>query len=195
MNTIDAMKQLKEVYKAIYSDPQNITRTMLEDMVHLINGAIAREEAQTVEPFAWVDSYGGVTLASELPIRSQVPFDWKPLFTHPSPSTKSSAERAALIARLREAKGMAITIVERKMLNEAADMLAADADAYAQGKYDEEMRQGTPQQVWDETPPRQPMMDSELNDLLPTNDSMSRYDALRRVVRATERHHHIGFKP
>ncbi len=41
---------------------------------------------------------------------------------------------------------------------------------------------------------RVPMTAQELNDLLPTNDSMSRYDALRWVARATERKHGIGVK-
>lgn len=40
-----------------------------------------------------------------------------------------------------------------------------------------------------------PMTDQELDDLLPTNDSMSRKDSQRWIARATERHHKIGVKP
>lgn len=64
-----------------------------------------------------------------------------------------SAERAALIDVLRggrqcDEEGAEI-IMSRQACLEAADMLAADADAYAQGRYDEEMRQGPPQSTWD----------------------------------------------
>lgn len=39
-----------------------------------------------------------------------------------------------------------------------------------------------------------PMTEKELDDLLPTNDSMSRKDSQRWIARATERHHKIGVK-
>lgn len=39
------------------------------------------------------------------------------------------------------------------------------------------------------------MTAQELDDLLPTNDSMSRQDSQRWVARATERHHKIGVTP
>jgi hypothetical protein len=39
-----------------------------------------------------------------------------------------------------------------------------------------------------------PMTSQELDDLLPTNDSMSRKDSQRWIARATERHHGIGGK-
>ncbi|WP_114969392.1 hypothetical protein [Rhodoferax ferrireducens] len=79
--TIDAMKQLKELYKAIYRDPQNITRSMLEDMDHLINAAIASEE---VEPVAWT--------AAELDEARKRADGYASSmgFTHPAPSTKPS---------------------------------------------------------------------------------------------------------
>ncbi|MFZ2287590.1 MAG: hypothetical protein WAV93_11445 [Bacteroidales bacterium] len=47
MNTIDAMKRLQEITNDVLRDPQNITRKMLDEMTHLIDEAIAREEAQT----------------------------------------------------------------------------------------------------------------------------------------------------
>lgn len=40
-----------------------------------------------------------------------------------------------------------------------------------------------------------PMTAQELDDLLPTNDSMSRKDSQRWIARAVERHHKIGVKP
>ena len=41
----------------------------------------------------------------------------------------------------------------------------------------------------------EPMTHTEAMDLLPTNTSMSRTDALIWMLRATERHHKIGAKP
>ena len=40
-----------------------------------------------------------------------------------------------------------------------------------------------------------PMTEQELDDLLPTNDSMSRKDSQRWIARAVERRNGIGVKP
>lgn len=42
---------------------------------------------------------------------------------------------------------------------------------------------------------RVPMTEVEISDMMPINSSMGREDTLRWVIRATERHHHIGVKP
>lgn len=49
-NNIDALKNLQQIMTAVLHDPQNITHKMLDEMTSLIDEAVSREEAQTVEP-------------------------------------------------------------------------------------------------------------------------------------------------
>lgn len=148
--------------------------------VGLLREAIATEEAQWVEPVARVkrltncsiiDSTGCAVSWEDLP-------DGSALFTRPGGNSGASWSfrigglHAAVHHDIRAAIGLAML---------AAVPQPPQADALAADHIEDVLAMV-------------PMTAKELDDLLPTNDSMSRKDSQRWIARAVERHHKIGVK-
>jgi len=124
MNTIEAMKQIRE--KLVKGD-------LLCEVVavSMLDEAIKREEAQSVEPVAWMKTFnhgGGkhtcVVSLDKPPTNGFAALEQvTPLFAHPAPAKQPlPAEREALIERLRD-----YTNCNDSDVDDAADMLADDA--------------------------------------------------------------------
>ena len=119
--------------------------------------ALADEQAQAVEPVAylidWPDEPELGHYFSESATESGRS---TPLYTHPAPPPAGArdhiagvsnmiGERAEFIKKLRDHG----PIEKAGLYLDAADMLEADAEAYKQGRYDEQMAQGPSQAEWD----------------------------------------------
>jgi len=158
MTTIEAMKQALEALAKYIggvsilndgpdaSDVEHANEMLVKSMqlarpaINALREAIAHEEAQMAEPVAWRvwigNNDGQQYIYSE-------DGDGEPLYTRPAPAKTS--ERAALINESRVFADNLRVVMEDQaagVIDSLCDMLAADADAYNQGRYDEQAAQG-----------------------------------------------------
>ena len=184
MKTIEAMKQAVEILNS--STP---TSDVDDDALTVLREAMAREEAQSVEPVGYADQHGRLYDIKVIKALMVNTADMIPVYTHPAPDKRSkiieksqwindlkpvrvfegcgepepTGEREALIKRLRDGSGIwPASPLERA----AADMLAADALV--------------------------PMTEAQIDAVCPYESFSCRADYAR-GVRAAEAHH--GIKP
>ena len=127
--------------------------------------AIAREEAQSTEPYAWSRLLRDGKNSQPVTVFKK-PDDaenWVELFTHPAPAKQPlDSERAELIESHRWLSEHGVNTDVKTLARKTADMLAADAERIAGYEITVKCYQA---QVDDISAPRVPMTMDQIDDL------------------------------